>query len=133
MYPAVNLDADALNYGRLENGPWITRETLKWAWSLYFANGENLKDPLISPYYASVDQLKDMPPTLVITGDGDPLHDSGETYAKKLIEAGVPVTASRYFGTIHDFMMLNALEATPSARAARAEACYFLQWINRDE
>ncbi|MAJ47024.1 MAG: hypothetical protein CBC35_07215 [Planctomycetes bacterium TMED75] len=125
FYPAVNLDADALDYGKLLNGPWLSKENLEWAWTLYFANNENLKDPLISPYYASVEQLTEMPTTLVITGDNDVLHESGETYAKKLIEAGVSVTANRYFGTIHDFMMLNALSETPSARAARAEACFF--------
>ncbi|MAJ48051.1 MAG: hypothetical protein CBC35_12420 [Planctomycetes bacterium TMED75] len=130
FYPAVNLDANALNYGKLLNGPWLSKEALEWAWTLYFANNEDLKDPLISPYYASVDQLTEMPPTLVITGDNDVLHESGETYAKKLIEAGVPVTANRYFGTIHDFMMLNALSETPSAKAARAEACFFFNAIS---
>ena len=130
FYPAVNLDADALNYGKLLNGPWLSKEGLEWAWSLYFANDEDLKEPLISPYYASVGQLTGMPPTLVITGDNDVLHESGETYAKKLIEAGVSVTANRYFGTIHDFMMLNALSETPSAKAARAEACFFFNDIS---
>ena len=131
FYPAVNLDADALNYGKLINGPWLSKEGLEWAWSLYFDNDENLKDPLISPYYASVEQLSDMPPTLLITGDNDVLHESGETYAKNLIQAGVPVTANRYFGTIHDFMMLNALADTPSAKAARAESCFFFNDISK--
>ena len=125
FYPAVNLDAEALDYGRMLNGPWLSKESLEWAWSLYFANDEDLKDPLISPYYATADQLEGMPETLLITGENDVLHESGETYATNLIAAGVPVTANRYFGTIHDFMMLNALENTPSARAARAEACFF--------
>jgi acetyl esterase len=43
--------------------------------------------------------------------------DEGEACARKLAEAGVPVTASCYLGTILDFVMLNALAKTPAARA----------------
>jgi acetyl esterase len=45
-----------------------------------------------------------------------------EAYARKLIQAGVHVTALRYMGTIHDFVMLNALADTPAARSAVAQA-----------
>jgi acetyl esterase len=38
------------------------------------------------------------------------------------MEAGVVVTATRYLGAIHDFVMLNALTGTPAARAAIAQA-----------
>jgi len=36
----------------------------------------------------------------------DVLRDESEAYAHKLMEAGVIVTAVRYHGTIHDFVML---------------------------
>jgi acetyl esterase len=45
-----------------------------------------------------------------------------EAYARKLIQAGVHVTALRYMGTIHDFVMLNAITDTPAARSAIAQA-----------
>lgn len=38
------------------------------------------------------------------------------------MDAGVDVTATRYLGTIHDFVMLNALADTPAAKAAGAQA-----------
>jgi acetyl esterase len=50
------------------------------------------------------------------------VRDEGEAYASKLREAGVPVTGVRYLGTIHDFMLLNALRDTNAARAAPAQA-----------
>ncbi|MDX2514064.1 esterase, partial [Streptomyces stelliscabiei] len=37
-------------------------------------------------------------------------------------EAGVPVTAVRYQGVIHDFVMLNALRGTHAAEAAIGQA-----------
>ncbi|WP_143145111.1 alpha/beta hydrolase, partial [Streptomyces humi] len=46
------------------------------------------------------------------------LRDEGEAYANKLREAGVPVTAVRFQGIIHDFVMLNALRETHAAEAA---------------
>jgi acetyl esterase len=50
------------------------------------------------------------------------LRDEGEAYAAKLREVGVPVTAVRYLGIIHDFVMLNALSGSDAARAAIAQA-----------
>ena len=41
---------------------------------------------------------------------------------RKLWEAGVRVTYTRYIGTIHDFVMLNAIADTPAARGAIAQA-----------
>ncbi len=48
-----------------------------------------------------------------IVAEADALRDEGEAYANKLRQAGVPVTAVRYQGVIHDFVMLNALRPTP--------------------
>ena len=62
----------------------------------------------------------------MINGEADVLRDEGEAYAKKLRKADVPVTAVRYQGTIHDFVMLNALRETHAAAAAIQQAIDFL-------
>ena len=55
------------------------------------------------------------------------LRDEGEAYARKLQQAEVPVIALRALGTIHDFVMLNALAATPAARSAIVQATALLR------
>lgn len=62
--------------------------------------------------------MKGLPPALVITAEFDVLRDEGEAYAHKLLEAGVRVSAVRCLGTIHDFVMLNAISDTPATRLA---------------
>jgi acetyl esterase/lipase len=65
--------------------------------------------------------LKGLPPALVITAENDPLRDEGEAYARMLKDAGVTADAVRYNGTIHDFVLLNALRQVPATKAAIAQ------------
>lgn len=71
---------------------------------------------------ASLEQLNGLPPALVIVDENDVLRDEGEAYARKLSQAGVRVTSMRYNGTIHDFVLLNAIAETPAARSVIAVA-----------
>jgi acetyl esterase len=91
---------------------------MAWFWDAYAPKKEDRKKTMASPLSATRDQLKGLPPALVIVDENDVLRDEGEAYARKLIEAGVDVTAVRVLATHHDFAMLNALAGTPACRAA---------------
>ncbi len=79
-----------------------------------------------SPLRASLEQLAGPPKALVINAEADVLRDEGEAYARALRAAGVDVTATRYGGAIHDFMMVNALRETNAADAAIAQTVAFI-------
>ena len=95
---------------------------MEWFWDAYLPDVAARKHSLASPLRASLDQLRGLPDALVIVAESDVLRDEGEAYARKLSEAGGWVTCTRYNGTIHDFVMLNALADTPAARGAIAQA-----------
>ncbi|MCI2416019.1 alpha/beta hydrolase [Saccharopolyspora sp. K220] len=126
FYPVTDANLDTDSYRQHADGPWLTRAAMKWFWDAYLPDEKQRWEPTASPLEASVDQLRGLPPALVITDD-DVLRDEGEAYATKLAQAGVPVTQVRYGGTIHDFVLLNPITETPAPRAAIAQAAHFLR------
>ncbi|MDE1992522.1 MAG: alpha/beta hydrolase [Rhizobiaceae bacterium] len=122
FYPVTDANFDDGSYNQYANGPWLTKEAMKWFWNAYLPDEAKRKEPTATPLNASLDQLKGLPPALVIVDENDVLRDEGEAYARKLSQAGVRVTSLRYNGTIHDFVLLNAIAETPAVRSAIAVA-----------
>jgi acetyl esterase len=132
FYPVTDANFDTHSYNAYPDGYFLTREGMKWFWDNYTSNQTNRKEPTVSPLQASIEQLKGLPPALIINGEFDVLRDEGEAYAHKLIEAGVPVTGVRYHGTIHDFVMLNPITNTPAPRGAIGQASQVLKEVLRE-
>ncbi|MCS5711984.1 alpha/beta hydrolase fold domain-containing protein [Candidatus Berkiella aquae] len=133
FYPVTDANLDTESYKTFENGPWLTKKAMEWFWDAYLPNKADGKKITASPLQASIEELKGLPPALIITDQNDVLRDEGEAYANKLMQAGVPVVATRYLGTIHDFVMLNALENSPTARAAISQAGRTLWWFFNED
>lgn len=127
FYPVTDASMNDGSYKSFANGPWLTAPAMAWFWNQYEPDVKARADIHISPLNASLDELRGLPPALVITDQNDVLRDEGEAYADKLMQAGVKVTATRYLGTTHDFVMLNALADTPAAKAATRQAVEFLR------
>jgi acetyl esterase len=121
FYPVTDADFDTPSYTRFADGPWLTKRAMQWFWDAYLPDAAARQQPTATPLNASLDQLAGLPEALVITDENDVLRDEGEAYARKLSNAGVRVTSARYNGTIHDFVMLNALADTPATRGALAQ------------
>ncbi|RPF38806.1 alpha/beta hydrolase [Streptomyces sp. TLI_185] len=122
FYPVTDASFDTPSYHQFAEGYFLRRDAMQWFWDQYTTDEAERAQITASPLRASTEQLTGLPPALVITGEADVLRDEGEAYANKLREAGVPVTAVRYQGIIHDFVMLNALRETHAAEAAISQA-----------
>jgi acetyl esterase len=127
FYPVTDAGMDTASYREFgAGGYWLTKAAMQWFWDAYVP-ADQRQAPTVSPLQASIAQLRGLPPALIILDETDVLRDQGEAYAHKLQQAEVPVTAMRALGTIHDFVMLNALAETPATRGAIALASALLR------
>ncbi len=124
FYPVTDLTSfETPSYQQFgAGGYWLTRKAMEWFRESYAPDTTVRGESAASPLHAPREQLQGLPPALVITDENDVLRDEGEAYAHKLLTAGVRVTAARYLGTIHDFMLLNPIAQTPATRGAITQA-----------
>jgi acetyl esterase/lipase len=122
LWPVTDADFNTSSYNDLGEGRFLTKNMMKWFWDNYLPDETKRKEIYASPLQAGLDQLKGLPPALIQTAENDVLRDEGEAYARKLDEAGVPVTLTRYGGLIHDYGLLNALADVPAVQTALLQA-----------
>jgi acetyl esterase len=118
FYPVTDAYFDTPSYLQFAEGYFLRRDGMQWFWDQYTTDENERANIYASPLRASLEQLQGLPEALVITGQADVLRDEGEAYANKLREAGVPVTAARFQGIIHDFVMVNELAETHAKKGA---------------
>ena len=122
LWPVTDIDFHDDSYQKFGEGRFLTTSSMIWFWDNYTTNQAAREEIYASPLRASIDQLRGLPPALVQTAENDVLRDEGEAYARKLDEAGVPTTATRYNGMIHDWGLLNVLANVPGTRSSIHEA-----------
>ncbi|MDO6674112.1 alpha/beta hydrolase [Tenacibaculum sp. 1_MG-2023] len=127
LYPVTDTNLNTKSYEQFSKGHYLTRATMKWFWNVYVPEKKLYSLGTVAPLKATLEELKNLPKTLLITAECDVLRDEGETYARKLRMAGVPVVSTRYGGTIHDFIVLNSLRETVASKEAVAQIATFLK------
>jgi acetyl esterase len=102
-------DCSTVTPSRRENakGYLLTKDMLDWSMRQYLRSDVDRKAPQCSPLLS--EDLKGLPPALIITAEYDPLRDEGERYAEKLRQAGVAATVRRFEGAIHAFFILGGI------------------------
>jgi acetyl esterase len=119
VYPVTDADLDTSTYRDFADGYYLTAYAMRWFWDHYLPDGDRFQ-PDASPLRA--DDVSGVAPALVITAEFDPLRDEGEAYARRLEQAGVPVTLSRYDGMIHGFFRMPAVIDRANDALAEASA-----------
>jgi acetyl esterase/lipase len=122
LWPVTDTNFETGSYKELSEGRFLTRNMMIWFWDNYLPDKNVRKEIYASPLQASLEQLKGLPPALIQTAENDVLRDEGEAYARKLDEAGVPVTLTRYGGLIHDYGLLNPIAGIPAVKTALLQA-----------
>lgn len=126
-YPITNACFCTDSYLEFAQGYYLYREGMMWFWDQYTISCRDRNEITVSPLRAKTEQLRNLPEAMILNGEADVLRNEGEGYARKLRDAGVGVTALRFQGIIHDFVMLNSLDRTKACRAAMDAS---VSWIN---
>ncbi len=122
LWPVTNAAFDTGSYDQFAEGHFLTRNMMKWFWDSYTTDPRERQDVYASPLQASIERLKGLAPAVIQTAEMDVLRDEGEAYARKLDQAGVNVTSTRYNGLIHDYGLLNPIRHVAGVRSALQHA-----------
>lgn len=122
LYPAVGADFETGSYKAYGHDRFLTTDFMEYGYDLYAPDLQTRKNRYCVPMMATTEQLKGLPYTLIQVAENDPLRDEGEAYGRKLREAGVVCTVTRYNGLIHDFQVLNAINNVPAVQTSIKQA-----------
>jgi acetyl esterase len=101
VYPVTDLRMASASYSEFADNPLLDRARMEVHREEYLA-GADPADPDASPLLA--ENLRGLPPALVVTAGHDVLRDDGASYAARLQEAGVSVTHVHYADMAHGFI-----------------------------
>jgi cation diffusion facilitator CzcD-associated flavoprotein CzcO/acetyl esterase/lipase len=97
----------------------LTAPLMHWFWDHYVDPGDR-RDPKASPLRGD---LSNLPPSVIVTAEFDPLHDEGVAYAEALASAGVSVQQLDARGHIHTSLaMVDVVLSGADLRAQVGEA-----------
>ncbi len=129
FYPLTTFqDVEMASRDLYDSGYYLlSRQVMYRARDLYAPEEMMWSNPYTSPLHA--EDLSELPPTLIITAEFDPLRDEGEAYAERLAEFDVHVRATRYRGVMHGFVSF--YEVMQSGRYGLQEASSYLRQAHR--
>ena len=105
IYPSVAARRDNYpSYQFYGEDYLLTKKRVEDYVALYASKPEDLNDPYFAPILAC--DLTWQPETLIITADHDVLRDEGESYGRRLLDAGNDVIIYRLDDAIHGMFVL---------------------------
>jgi acetyl esterase len=107
IYPAIDFAMTHPSHSEPETSILLTHSVIRWFRDHYLNGAADVHDWRASPARAKT--LIGLPPAYVLTAGADPLRDEGDEYAKRLKEAGVPVTFRHFPGQFHGFFTMGKL------------------------
>jgi acetyl esterase len=124
IYPMLDATASSASYEEFASGYGFSSEKSRWYFDQYLPPGLDRRTPRVSPLFDR--GLGDLPATLIVTAECDPLRDEGERHAKSLRDGGVEVELRRYQGMIHGFFQMTG--ALAGSRRLHRELGEWMRW-----
>jgi hypothetical protein len=124
IYPMLDATASSASYDEFASGYGFSSEKSRWYFDQYLPPGLDRRTPRVSPLFDR--GLGDLPATLIVTAECDPLRDEGEHHAASLRDAGVEVELRRYQGMIHGFFQMTG--ALAGSRRLHRELGEWMRW-----
>ncbi|MGI9169804.1 MAG: alpha/beta hydrolase, partial [Caulobacteraceae bacterium] len=117
VYPALDVAGEGGSMTTYAEAYPLSRAIMEWFMGHYLGPGDSPADPRLSPLRSG--DLAGLAPAVIATAGFDPLLDQGETYARRLAQAGGAVTYRCYDHLAHAFTAFTGV--VPAADAACRE------------
>lgn len=105
IYPSLDYTCSLPSTDAFGEGYLLEKSKMQYYFRSYFQNGEDARQvsPLHGEFYAN------MPKTMVIVAEFDPLIDEGILYQKYAAQVGVDSELLKVSGVVHAYLMLENL------------------------
>ncbi len=113
LYPVTDFNLERESYQKLGSGYILTKNKMSWYLSHYLAHKKDQKELYAFPM--NHEDLTELPKTLIITAECDPLSEEGILYGERLKEAQNDCEVVSYSGMIHGFMKFTAIKKVEEA------------------
>jgi acetyl esterase/lipase len=109
VYPVAGVNMETESYDENSNAKPLNRPMMGWFVTQLSKSDQDKQDPRLD--IVGKADLKDLPPTTIVTAEIDPLRSEGVELGKKLQAAGVQVNAKDYPGVTHEFFGMGSVVA----------------------
>lgn len=128
IYPCIGSDFGTPSYEEHANAPFLDKQSMIWIWETYLKGKDDYLNPLAFPLIEK--DFSELPKTIILNAELDPLAHEGAELAKKLISARVPTFHLEAKSLIHGF--IRCRDESQLADRAFNSMCDQMSAINRD-
>jgi len=120
IYPGLGGDSDSGSYEEHAQAPMLTRDDCLYYQQLRFDGPVPKNDPSSAPLQDS--DFSNLPPTVLVSADCDPVRDDARGYCDKLLAAATKVHWINEPGLVHGFLRARHTVARASNSFERISA-----------
>jgi acetyl esterase len=111
-YPNADLTLSEPSVVTEGHGWGLEADDARWFNAQWVPDPARRADPSVSPLYAD---LTGLPPTVIVTGEHDPLRDEGNALSRRLRNGGADVQHDCLPGMVHGFLSLYQVSTAADA------------------